>query len=291
MNHAELEAFVLVARHTTFSQAATDLSLTQPAISKRIASLENSVGSSLFDRIGKSVVLTPAGRRLLPLAQQILLQINDAQRSIRNRASAAEGELHLATSHHVGLHRLAPVLRRFNQDFPRVTLAMRFEDSEAAHELVRAAEVELAVVTLNPEGDAELRTQMLWHDPLVFAVAKDHPLARQTRLDLAQLAGEACVLPGLATYTGRIAQQLFADAKLKLQPAMSTNYLETIGMLVGTGMGWSLLPRSMLNPSLVALDVPIKLARQLGVVTHPGRTLSNAASAFLLTLERFADAP
>ena len=80
------------------------------------------------------------------------------------------GVLSLATSHHVGLHRLAPVLKSFTQRFPEVRLDIRFEDSEAAHDLVRHAHAELAVVTLDPQGPADLEYEELWDDPLWFVV-------------------------------------------------------------------------------------------------------------------------
>lgn len=288
MNKAELEAFTQIAELGSFSAAASQLHLTQPAISKRIASLENSLGSRLFDRLGKRVLLTPAGERLLPQAQHILLAMIDAAHAVHNLHNHTMGELRLATSHHIGLHRLAPILKRFNRDYAQVTLAIRFEDSEAAHELVRQAAVELAVVTLNPDGDTELQRHQLWRDPLVFIAASDHSLAQQQQVSLAELAALPCIMPGLDTYTGRIADALFAGEGLTLQPAMATNYLETIGMLVSTGIGWSLLPKSMLVPGLKELPVPVALERQLGVVTHPRRTLSNAAVAFLNTLEALA---
>lgn len=288
MNRAELEAFTQIAEFGSFSAAAKQLHLTQPAISKRIASLESYLGSPLFDRLGKRILLTPAGERLLPQAQHILLAMADAAHAVHNLHKQTVGELRLATSHHIGLHRLAPILRRFNLDYAQVTLAIRFEDSEAAYELVRRAAVELAVVTLNPDGDAELQRRELWRDPLVFIAARDHALAQQTQVSLSELAEQACILPGLDTYTGRIADALFRAEGLTLKPAMATNYLETIGMLVSTGIGWSLLPRSMLVPSLKELPVPVNLERQLGVVTHPHRTLSNAAVAFLATLEKIA---
>lgn len=288
MNKAELEAFTQVAALNSFSAAASQLHLTQPAISKRIANLESSVGCALFDRLGKRILLTPAGERLLPQAQQILRAMADAADTVNNLQDEAIGELRLATSHHVGLHRLAPILRRFNRDYAKVTLAIRFEDSEAAHELVRQATVELAVVTLNPDGESELKEQELWRDPLVFIAASDHALAQQPKVTLVELAEQPCVLPGLDTYTGRIADALFRGQGLSLKPAMATNYLETIGMLVSTGIGWSLLPRSMLGPDIKELPVPVHLERQLGVITHPHRTLSNAASAFLATLQTLA---
>ena len=173
------------------------------------------------------------------------------------------------------------MLKTFTQRYPDVRLDIRFEDSEAAHELVRRADSELAVVTLDPQGDAELDYEILWDDPLCFVVAAAHPLALARHATLSELAQHPVIMPGLATYTGRIVAEVFANADIALNPTMSTNYLETISMLVGTGLGWSVLPASMVDDGVVRLttDAP-PLHRTLGCVTHPLRTLSNAAHAF-----------
>ncbi len=290
MNWTELDTFVAVAGCLSFSKAATKLQVTQPAVSKRIQALESQLGTSLFDRLGKKVYLTDAGRLLQPRAETILQSLADTERLLQNLHNRVEGVLRLATSHHVGLHRLAPVLKSFTRGHGAVKLDIRFEDSEAAHDLVRGADCELAVVTLDPKGGSELDYHPLWNDPLCFVVSQEHPLAGSARTSLATLACEPVILPGLATYTGRIVVEVFDTLNIPLQPVMSTNYLETISMLVGTGIGWSVLPRSMVHPPMVELatDGP-HMHRTLGIVTHPHRTLSNAAEAFIDVLGRFGD--
>ena len=276
MNWTELDTFVTVAGCLSFSKAAAKLQLTQPAVSKRIQTLEAQLGTSLFDRHGRRVYLTDAGRLLQPRAETMLQNLADTERLLQNLNKRIEGVLRLATSHHVGLHRLAPVLKSFTGGHVAVKLDIRFEDSEAAHDLVRRADSELAVVTLDPKGDSELDYHPLWDDPLCFVVSKDHPLAQNQLTSLQTLAGEPVILPDLATYTGRIVVEVFAALNIPLQPVMSTNYLETISMLVGTGIGWSVLPRSMVHAPMAALvtDAP-EMHRTLGIVTHPRRTLSN----------------
>ena len=289
MNWSDLNAFLAVSEQRSFSKAAGFLHITQPAVSKRIQSLESELGVRLFDRVGKRIYLTDAGNLLQPRAESMLREMTDTRRLLRNLNREVEGVLRVATSHHVGLHRLAPVLKTFAQRYPEVRLDIRFEDSEAAHELVRRAESELAVVTLDPQGDAELAYELLWDDPLCFVVAPEHPLAKAGPATLAELARHPVIMPGLATYTGRIVAEVFADARIELSPAMSTNYLETISMLVGTGLGWSVLPASMVeNLIMLTTDAP-PLHRALGCVTHPARTLSNAAAAFRSVTLEFQD--
>lgn len=292
INLNDMQAFLAVAECQSFSRAAERLHLTQPAVSKRIQALEAALEVRLFDRVGKQIYLTDAGRTLLPHGLALLRHALDTQRLLRELGDQVTGTLGLVTSHHVGLHRLAPVLRAFTRRYPDVQLDIRFEDSEEAHGLIRRAASEIAVVTLDPAGAGDLAADPLWHDPLCFTVAEDHPLARAGRLSFAELAAARPVLPGLGTYTGRIVMDAFATAGIALRPNLATNYLETIAMLVGIGLGWGVLPRSMIRPPLVELatDVP-PLSRTLGCVTHPRRTLSNAARAFREVLDLYADVP
>ena len=295
MDFSELEAFVAVAELRSFSKAGERLHLTQPAVTKRIKTLEASLATRLFDRLGKQVDLTHGGQLLMPRAGDLLAAKADTERLLRNLNEQISGSLRLATSHHVGLHRLAPVMKAFSDDFIDVQLDIRFEDSEAAHELVRRGESELAVVTLDPAGEADLNYAPLWDDPLCFLVAADHPLARTQAdsappISLPELARFPAILPGLATYTGRIVAELFSSREIALSSHLSTNYLETISMLAGIGLGWSVLPASMVTGNLVRLatDAP-PLRRTLGCVTNPKRTQSNAATTFMAVLRRFAD--
>jgi len=286
----ELRAFLAVAQTGSFSRAAEQLHVTQPAITKRVQTLEGRIGAALFDRVGKRVHLTERGVALKPRAVRLLQELADTEVMIRNLHDRVDGRLSMATSHHVGLHRLAPVLKAFSQRYVDVELDIQFVDSEAAHELVRTAGTELAVVTLAPDGDVKLQSERLWRDPLAFIAANDHALVRKASISLGDLAEHPAILPGLGTYTGRIVAERFARDGLPLRTAMSTNYLETIGMLVGIGLGWSVLPATMVRAPLVRLNVECELlGRDLGAVTNPQRTLSNPARAFLEVLREFAD--
>ena len=94
-----------------------------------------------------------------------------------------------------------------------------------------------------------------------------------------------CVLPGKDTYTYQIINQALGHLENQLNVYVSTNYLETLKMLVGAGFGWSLLPDTLLDEKLVIVDTPLKLQRELGMITHRKRTLSNAARGMLGILE------
>ncbi len=280
MDIASLKAFLAVADSGSFSAAAERLFLTQPAVSKRVAALESELDARLFDRISRSVSLTEAGRALLPRARTILVDIEDSVRAITNLSGEVRGTLRFATSHHIGLHRLPPALRAFTRQYPQVRLDIRFMDSEAACLAVEHGELELAIVTLPPDPSPNLSLDTVWEDPLGIVVSHDHPLADKRRASLSALLKHPAILPATGTYTRQIAERAFRSAGATLDVALSTNYLETIRMLVAVGIGWSLLPLTMLDGQLRHIEVcELRLQRTLGVVAHRERSLSNAARA------------
>ncbi len=290
----QLQAFLAINKHLSFSLAADSLAITQPAISKRIAALESRLACSLFDRIGRKVRLTQAGMTLLPRAIAILQQIQDTQREIANLSEQVCGSLSISTSHHIGLHHLPAILRQFSRQYPAVKLDLRFTDSEKAYEAAIKGDVELAVVTLPTVPDPQLITHGTWDDPLAFVVAAQHPLRTQSPILLRDLACTPAILPSGSTFTRKIVESILEQLQLSIEVGIETNYLETNRMLVSIGLGWSVLPATMINTGICAINVkrnkddaePITIKRQLGVVTHINRSLSNAAAAFLDTIQQ-----
>lgn len=279
MDIDNLRAFVAVAEAGSFSAAAGSLHLTQPAVSKRVAALEVQLAHALFDRISRRVYLTQAGRALLPQARVILKQIADAKRAMADLSGNVRGELKVATSHHMGLHKLPPVLRTFASAFPEVNLQFEFLDSEVALQKVLSGHCELAAVTLPPSPSAQLLYVPLWLDQLVFVTSANSLLPQH--LTLQELAELPAILPDLNTYTGRLVKRCFDQQELAIRLNMTTNYLETIKMMVSVGLGWSVLPRTMLDGNVRAVTIKgVELSRTLGVAVHHKRHLSNAAQAF-----------
>ena len=287
MDTNTLQAFVAVAEARSFSKAAERLYLTQSAMSKRIATLEDQLGSKLFDRIGRRISLTEAGLSLLPRARDLLLQLDDAKRAIGNLTEGVvTGTLSLAASHHISLHRLPPFLREFSESCPKVELDLQFAESEVAYEGVLKGDLELALITLSPEPDASICSEIIWDDLLHYVVANEHPLAQSSQVSLEELTAVNAILPGSNTFTRSLVEKLFKQHELELNVTMSTNYLDTIRMMVSIGLGWSLLPESLIGDDLTILNVDSEpVHRNLGIIFHRNRTLSNAAN-YLVELLR-----
>lgn len=288
MDTQQLRAFVEVATFRSFSLAAENLHLTQPAISKRISGLEEQLDQRLFDRIGRSVSLTEAGRVLLPNAQEILQSVNITRQRLADLSGNVSGPFKLATSHHIGLHRLPPILKAFSELYPDVELDIAFLDSEKAYAQVLNGDIELAIITLSSETISTVSANKIWRDEMHFTVGKNHPLLQQKKpVTLAQLATFPAILPEMNTYTAKIVKQLFDQRGISLDTKMASNFLETIKMMVSINLGWGVLPSTMIDKETPVITIPgVSFSRELGYIHHHNRSLSNAARAFIDLLEQ-----
>ncbi len=278
-------AFLAVADQSSFSRAAETLYITQPAVSKRIALLEQDLGAPLFDRIGHKVILNEAGKALYPIAQRIKYNFNQSHQVISDLSGEVSGHLSLVTSHHIGLRRLPNTLKQYTQQHPQVQFDIAFMDSEDACQEIEKGNYELAVVTLPLNPAKKLKLTPLWDDSLVIAIAPTHKLAGRTDLTLDELAQYNAILPAIGTYTRTIIEEPIIRKQGALNVVLETNYLETIRMMVSIGLGWSALPRAMLADDVIEVPIDgLEIHRELGIVIHAERTLSNAGKALVALL-------
>lgn len=286
MNTTNLATFVAVMQTGSISSAAEKLYITQPAVSKRIKNLEDEFGTALFDTVGRSIIPTAAAYDLLPFVRRWLDDYEACKASLQHAKEVASGRLVIGTSHHIGLHHLAHVLKRFIQTYPAVQLEVQFVDSEEAHKAVLEGEISLAFLTLPPTFDRRLNYHTLWSDPLYFVTGTLSPLAQKSKVSLLQLAHYPAILPAANTFTSQITLAEFAKHNLRPYATMSTNPLESIRMLVSVGLGWSVLPETLINQDLIKIDMAenIELQRHLGLVTNPNLTRSASMQALLSML-------
>ncbi len=287
MDTKYLKTFLAVAQSKSFSRAAEHVHLTQPAVSKRIIQLEEELGVQLFDRIGRQVSLTEAGIIFQTRARQLINELEQSLSEMRSLDGEPGGTLSIGISHHLGLHRLPSVLREFSRLHPKVNLDIQFMDSEKAHEDVSRGDIELAAITFSSEPTDKISSILLWRDRLCFVVCKDHALASESGITLKRLAKLPCLLPSMATYTGRIIRNCFEQEKLSLSPVLNTNYMETLACMTEVGLGWSVVPETLADhPQLARLKVPVDLSRDLGIIYNNQRTQTRAAKAFLACIKK-----
>lgn len=281
MNLAAFEAFIKVMETKSISLAADQLFITQPAVTKRIHLLEDYFGVRLFEAAGRGIQPTHTAYQLLPKVKTWLNDLGEIHHELSHEHQNIQGKLKVGTSHHIGLHHLPHHLKKYVQEYPDVALDLRFVDSEQAHEQVLNGDLELAFLTLPPVGDERLHYYPMWEDPLIFVVAPFHPLAHKEAVTLEELTHYPSILPATRTYTSQIMLAEFEKHGLKPKVSMSNNPLESIRMLVSIGLGWSVLPKTMINQDLKTLNINFELKRELGMVWHPARIQSRAMKALI----------
>jgi predicted ATPase/DNA-binding transcriptional LysR family regulator len=278
-----LRAFAAVAREGSFSRAAERLYVSQPAVSKHVASLEKELGTQLIEREPRGAGLTPAGKVLAEYVLRAEALLANARRALASGAEAQIGTLSLAASGIPGTYLLPGLLSRFHEEHPAVELDFRLSTSGGAIDLVRSHEVELAVVggmTVPPELDSE----MLVEDEVVLVGPPTLGGRRLRPKDLEALtwvSREEGSATRAAVESARWLIGLHVVRRLEL-PSW-----EAVKLAVASGAGIAAISRFALDLELEAgtlavLDVPRwRLSRTVAVVTARGVPLTPPAERFL----------
>ena len=187
MNPEHLKTFLAVTRHGSFTRAGEERLLSQPAVSRQIQQLADGLGLPLFEKVGRILHLTDAGRTLVPLAEEILGGIERASEAVQRHRSAAHGRLRVGASSTPGIHLLPPLLGAFHREFPEVDLHLVVEDSQGIERRLVRNEIDLGFVGAPPTRPA-LEARHFADDQIVCFAATDDPLAARERVDLVELS-------------------------------------------------------------------------------------------------------
>lgn len=279
-----LQSFLSLVRLKSFTLAARELGITQPALSKRIKRLESIIGSNLIDRDGNNLALTQAGAMLAKKAPQLITEINNSIQEIRDLSGEISGQLHIATSHYIGLHYLPNYLEAFIDTFPDLDLTVDFIDSGLAYQQVLAGDIELALVTFPQNKDQRLKHIPIWQETMQIACHKSHPLTKETD-PIQALPSYDAILPPAKTFPRDLFEYNLKELGVKHGRVKTANYIEVIAKLVACKMGWTILPTAVIKPPLIALTKETSSLRQMGIIHKENKTLSNSATAFIDSLE------
>ncbi len=279
-----LKSFLSLVKLKSFTLAAKELQLTQPALSKRIKRLETIIGSNLFDRVGNHLSLTQAGELLAQKAPQLLNSIDSSIQEIRDLTGKIGGQVTVATSHYIGLHYLPNYLEEFISQYPQVDLQIDFIDSGLAYSQVISGDIELALVTFPHQQDPRLIHSQIWQERMQIACHQEHPLTEETQ-SLKTLKNYDIILPPAHTFPRELFEHNLQELGVEHGRVKTANYLEVVAKLVACKMGWTILPETLIEPPLIALTRENKSFRQMGIIHRNNKSLSNAAKAFINLLQ------
>lgn len=292
MNTRSLRVFLEVANAGSFSAAARNLGLTQPAVSLQIRSLEKEYGNTLIDRSPGHCRLTEAGQSFLDYARNILEMEEKLLREMEGKRSEVSGPITIAASNIPGDYIMPYVLARYRERYPLTDPRLAIADSGKVLESVRAGEVDLGCAGFREEDD-RLRYGLLSKDRLVFIAPPDHPLARRGNLDPADLEGEPFLWREEGSGTRSHMVGILADLGLDKAVAGSLQLGSTMAVIqaVSAGAGISLISlwaaEAYIQQRMVAA-LRLKgreLRRDFHYVLLRRRPLSSATTALIELLE------
>jgi len=288
-----LRAFLVLAELRNFTRAAQASHLSQPAFSALIRSLEDAVGTRLFDRNTRSVQLTPEGRLFEPSARQLLADTTRALADLADHVERRKGRVHVAALPSLAAGWLPALFAEYRAAWPGVTIALSDLLSDACIDLVRGGQADFALAAAGLRGSdsAELHTRVLGSERFHLVCRADHPLATAPRLTLRQLAPWPFIH---MTRNSSVRQALEAALHpLQMSTVLEVEQLATVMGMVEAGLGISVVPTLTLyqfrRDTIVTRVLPLPaLRRRMLLVRRREGSLSAAAQALHdMVVQRF----
>ena len=284
----QLRYFCAVAELGSFSRAAEHTHVSQPSLSQQILKLEAELGARLFDRLGRSVRLTDAGKSFLPRARAVLRELEAARGDVSESKDSVSGHISVGVIPTVAPYFLPPVLTSFSRRFPDAAVSIIEEITPALLERLRAGSLDLAILALPVRGH-EFDSLPLLTESLYAALPARHRLARRKTIGLRDLRKE----PFLLLRDGHCFRENTVAAcdraRVSPQVVFESGQFSSLLGLVRAGVGVSLVPamaveRNHVQLRFVRISDP-HATRTIGALTLRGRSLSRAHHAFLSALQ------
>ncbi|THV26185.1 LysR family transcriptional regulator [Glycomyces paridis] len=289
MRPQQLQAFLTVAKTRHFTQAADELGVTQPSLSKQIQSLETELGAPLLTRSRGRIELTDAGQTLLPHARRITAAHAAARADIDDVLAVRAGHLRLGATPSLCSWLIAPLLTRYLETHPGVTVTLTEDGSGPLTERLSAGDLDLAF-TIGDKADATgLTVRPLLAEALVVASASHlPPLTRQAFIGLPQLREQAFVLPAHGYDLRDLTITTCEAAGFSPRTGVDGGATDAVASLVEAGLGIALLPAMIAagRPGLRATPIaPPGASRTIALASRRESPPTKAAAAFAASLE------
>ncbi len=267
-----LRLVAAVAAVGSLTRAGDQLHLTQSALSHQLRDIEARLGAALFLRVGRRLVLTPAGQRLLASATEVLQRLEEAEHEIREMGRDGAGRLRITTECYTCYHWLPPLLLRYRRIFPHVDVRIDVEATHRPLEALLAGRIELGLMS-TPVRDRRLISRRVFDDELVLIASPQHRFARQARVRLAQMRDETLFIYPPREESGPL-QKVLIPAGAVPARIEQVQLTEAITELVKAGLGVAILARWAVQPlidagAVVGRSLPARGMRRVWSAVMP----------------------
>jgi|SRR5882762_3254677 DNA-binding transcriptional LysR family regulator len=278
-----------VARHGSFSRAARELHLTQPAVSMQVRQLERALGLPLLERVGKRAFPTKAGEVLLAHAGRALRELEAGVEVVQRLRGIVAGRIRLGTSASFAIYLLPPALRRFRSRYPKTELTVVTGNAPEIARAVVQNELDVGIVSL-PVRERELAVSAFHRHELVAIAPPDRRWRRGQHVKAAELARDPLILFEQGATLRRVIDEWFQRAGVAPALPMELNNTEAIKKLVESGLGlsvtsWFSVEDEVRARKLVAARLEPPLYRDIGVILRKDKPKTPVLEAFLATLD------
>ncbi|MEH6405435.1 MAG: LysR substrate-binding domain-containing protein [Sneathiella sp.] len=285
MQYKHFRAFVAVARHLHFTKAAAEIHVTQPALSLLIQQLETNLNVKLITRSTRLVALTEMGKTFLPLAENVVRDMEAAIRHMKDLSELKQGKVTVAAFPSVAANQLPPILVEFRRQFPKVKIQVVDGIWDTVVEKVRSGIADFGVGSRPPEmGD--LSFQEIYNDEVMLLATKDHPLAGEKTLSWKQINNEEIVVLSADTGVRQSIDAALVNSGITLSPIMEPTLIQTAAALVSAGAGLGIILSSYLKAvrmdGLIAIQlIDPNILRPVGIITRKNWQMTPAAQTML----------
>ena len=292
MDLGQLRYFNKIVEHRSFTRAAKDCSVSQPALSQQIAKLEKELGQPLFERQGRTIRMTPAGQVLQNHAQKILQLVEDAKRQITDDGQS--GQICVSATPTIAPYFFPELLNSVTSQFPKANFSLAETDSDSLIQLCLKGDLDVGVLAISPlvkQSENYLSFESLFEEELLLAIPAQHPLCRKTRILLKDLAQDNfLMLPANHSLTATL-DHFFYRKKFHPGSITRVQQLATLQPMIAAGYGVSLVPRMAADCNSKGIvyrslsgDQPF---RQIALCWNSKRYQSELISNFLKALVEF----
>jgi DNA-binding transcriptional LysR family regulator len=292
---SQLRTFQTVARLNSFSRAAQELHLTQPAVSAQIGALESALRIRLFERNGKTITLTEPGRIALAGAQDIGERLAQMRRELDELGEVLAGRLQIGASMVAGVYFLPEVLARFKDLYPEAELSLKVEPGRQIIDQIQRNELDVALVgEVAGSTDSHVAFKPILQDELIVVAPPDNPLAEAGVIQLDALAELPFVLPESHSASGESIYDQLRAAGITLKSVIELGNTGAVKHAVMAGLGLSIIShmavvRELEEGKLCSLRIAdLALHRQFGLSWNHEKPFSRLTSAFIGFVQTYA---